>query len=82
LQLPLGDVIEEFALDAERPPCECDLDLALFTNIVDVLLKQAGDVTGIKGRSDRHDRARSGDPARCREHGGATQAVTDQDRGR
>ena len=28
----LGDVVEEFALDAERPPGELHLDLALFAD--------------------------------------------------
>ena len=78
----LGDILEEFAPDAERPARQQDLDLALRADGVDVLLEQAGDVRGIGRRGNRHHGARFGDAMRSREHSRATEAVADQDRGR
>ncbi len=44
VQLLLGHVVEEFALDAERPSGQRHFDFALFADVVDVLLEQADDV--------------------------------------
>ena len=39
-QLVLGDVVEEFALDVERPAGERDLDLAMLADVLDAILEQ------------------------------------------
>ena len=82
MQLLLGHVVEEFALDAERPPGQRHFDLALFLDCVDVLLEQADDMRGIVRRGDGHHRARVGNAVRGGQHGAAAQAVADQDRRR
>ena len=82
VQLLLGHVVEEFAFDAERPPGQRHLDLAVRADLVDLLLEQAGDVAGIVGRGDGDHGARLRDLVRGGEHRGAAQAVADQDRGR
>ena len=46
------------------------------------LLEQAGDMGGVGRRGDRHHAARICDAVRGRQHGGAAQAVADQERGR
>ena len=58
IRLLLGDVVEEFALDAERPAGERDLDLALLADVLDVVLEQMRDVGGIGRRRDGDDRLR------------------------
>src|SRR5215471_19204210 len=76
------DVIEKFAFDAERPTGELHFNLALFTNLIDVLLEKPNDMRRIAGSSDAHDRARIRDSMRGCENSGATQAMADQERGR
>ena len=39
-QAVLGDVVEEFALDVERPAGERHLDLALLADVLDAILEQ------------------------------------------
>jgi hypothetical protein len=82
LQLSLGHVVEDFALDAERPARERHLDFALRADHVDVLLEQAGDVGRIARSRNGDYGARVGDFVCGGEHGAAAQAVPDQDRGR
>ena len=82
VELFLGNVIEEFALDGERPPGELHLHLALFLNRINMLLEQAGDMRRIVGRGDGHHRARLGYAMRGRQHRAAAEAVADQDRRR
>ena len=48
-QAVLGDVVEEFAADAERPAGELDLHLAMRADILDLVLEQAGDMGGSEG---------------------------------
>ncbi len=81
LELLLGDVIEEFALDAERPPGERHLDLALRLDLIDLLLEQTDDMRWIVRRRDGHHRARFRNPVRGGQNGAAAQAVADQDGG-
>ena len=78
----LGDVVEEFAADAERPAGERDLDLALRADVLDAIAEQAGDMRRIAGRGDRHDRARLRNVGGGGQHRGAAEAVADQDRRR
>ena len=78
----LGDVVEEFAADAERPPGERHLDLALLADLGDLAPEQAGDMGGVARRGDRHHRARFGNAVRGRQHRRAAEAVADQERGR
>ena len=40
-QAVLGDVVEEFARDVERPAGERDLDLAVLADVLDAILEQA-----------------------------------------
>ncbi len=82
VELLLRHVVEEFALDRERPPGELHLELAFLLDRIDVLLEQAGDVRGIVGRGDGHHRAHLGYAVRGGEHGRAAEAVADQDRRR
>ena len=48
-QAMLGDVVEEFALDAERPAGERDLDLAVLADVLDAVVEKIGDMGGIGG---------------------------------
>ena len=77
-----GNIIKEFALDPERAPGQRHLDLALFADLVDLILEQAGDVRRIAGRGNGDHRARFRDAMRGRKHRRPAQAVTDQDRRR
>ena len=43
-QAVLGDVVEEFALDLERPSGELNLDLALGADVLDAILEQMRDM--------------------------------------
>ena len=78
----LGDIIEEFALDVERPAGELDLHLAVLADVLDAIPEQMGDMHGIGGRSDGHDRLGirnlRGGGKDCR----TPEAVPDQERGR
>ena len=60
LQPLLGDVVEEFALDAERPADELNLDLALRADRLHLVLEQTDDVAGIDRRGNGDHRARVG----------------------
>ncbi len=51
-QIVLGDIVEEFTLDAEWPAGELDLDLAFFADRVDMFGEHVGDMRGIGGRRD------------------------------
>ena len=72
------NVVEEFALDPERPPGERHLDFSLFAYLVDLLLEQAGHVRRIAGRRDGDHRARIGDAMCGGQHRRPAEAVTDQ----
>ena len=50
-QIVLGDIVEEFALDMERPPGELHLHLALLADILDAVLEKMRDM-----RRDRRAR--------------------------
>ena len=43
-QIVLGDVVEEFALDVERPAGELNLDLALRADVLDAIPEQMRDM--------------------------------------
>ncbi len=77
-----GDIVQEFAADAERPAGECDRNLATRVDLRPLLLEQPDDVGGVAGRCDRHHRPglRNG-RGRCQDRG-AAKTVADQDRGR
>ena len=81
-QIMLGDVVEEFALDMERPPGELHLDLALGADVLDPILEEMRDMRGIGGRGDGDDRLGVGNLPGGGEDRGAAEAVADQDRGR
>ena len=78
----LGDVVEKFALDVERPAGERDFDLAVLADVLDAILEQAGDMGGIGGRGDGDDRLGVGNLAGGGEDGRAAETVADQDRRR
>jgi hypothetical protein len=52
----LGDIVEEFTLDAERPAGELDLHLAVFVDVLDAIPEEMCDMGGIGGCSDGDDR--------------------------
>ena len=81
-ELLLGDVSQEFPADAERPPGERHLDLAVLADGVDLVPEQMRDMAGIAGRGDGHHRPRLRDRFRRGEHRGAAEAVADQQRRR
>ena len=81
-QAMLGDIVEEFALDVERPARELDLDLAVLADVLDAILEQVGDVGGIGGGGDRHDGLGIRNPPGGGEDRRTAEAVPDQDRGR
>lgn len=81
-QVLLGNVVQKRASNAKRPAGERDLDLALRRDLRQPLLEQAGDVTGIIRRGDRHHRACFRHARRRSKYGGAAKTVADQDRGR
>src|SRR5689334_12631249 len=80
-QIVLGDVVEEFALDLERPPGELDLDLAVATDVRDAILEKMRDMRGIGRRRNGDDRFCLRNLAGGGEDGGAAKAVADEDRG-
>src|SRR6266540_5391371 len=55
-QTVFGDVVEEFTLDVKRPAGELDLDLAMLADVLEAVPEQMGDMDGIGGRGDGHDR--------------------------
>ena len=63
-------------------PGERYFDFALRLDFGGAAAEQAGDMRGIERCVDRHYGARLGDAVRRREHGGAAEAVADQDRRR
>jgi hypothetical protein len=77
-----GEVVDESAADAKLPARQRGLDLALGGDFLEPILEQPGDVGRIAGRGDGHHRARLRHLGRRREHGGAAEAVADEDRGR
>jgi hypothetical protein len=81
-QALLGDVVEELALDVERPPGKLNLHLALRADVLDAVLEEMGDMRGVGGGRDRDDRLGVRDLSGGGEDRGAAQAVADQDRGR
>ena len=81
-QIVLGDVVEEFALDVERPAGELDLDLALRADVLDAIPKQMRDMRGIGGRGDGDDGLGFGNFPGGGEDRRTAEAVADQDRGR
>ena len=81
-QAVFGDVVEEFALDVERPAGELNLDLAVLADVLDAILEQMGDMDGIGGRGDGHDRLGIRNLPGGGEDRRTAEAVADQDRGR
>ncbi len=81
-QAVLGDVVEEFALDAEGAAGKRNLDLALLADILDLVLEEVGDMGGIGRRGDGDDRFGIRNLVGGRENRGAAEAVADQDRSR
>src|SRR5512139_635946 len=75
----LGDIIEKFALDAERPSGQRNLDLALLTDLVDIFLEQAGDMSRITGGRNSDHGTRIRNAMRGCKRGSAAEAVADQD---
>ena len=80
-QAMLGDIVEEFALYAERPSRERNLHVAVFPNVLDAVLEEVGDMRGIGGCGDGDDRLGIRNLTGGGQHGGAAEAVADQDRG-
>ena len=81
-QLLLGDIIEEFALDAERPAGERNLDLAMLADAIDVVLEKVRDVGGIRRGGNGDHGLRLGNLAGGGEDRGAAEAVADHERRR
>ena len=81
-QAVFGDVVEEFALDVKRPPGELHLDLAMLADVLDAIPEQMGDMDGIGGRRDGHDRLGIRNLPGGGEDRRAAEAVPDQERGR
>jgi len=79
-QIVLGDVVEKFALDVERPARERDLDLTLRADILDAVLEKMRDMGGIGWRRDGDDRPGVMDSLRGGQDRRAAEAVADQDR--
>ena len=77
-----GDVRHEITADAEGASGQRHLDLTLLADRLEMLLEQAGDVTGVARRGDRHYRTRFGNRGCGRQDRRAAKAVSDQDRGR
>lgn len=61
LDILLGNVIEEFTLDAKWPTGQRHLDLALSADFIDVFLEQVGHVCRIAGRGHGDHSTRVGD---------------------
>ena len=78
----LREIIDEGAADAKGPAGELHRDLALRADLVEPILEQTGDMGGIARRGDRHHGAGFRHLSRGGEHGGATEAVADEDRRR
>ncbi len=78
----LGDIVEEFALDLERPTGERHLDLALAPDVLDAILEQMRDMGGIGGRGNGDDRLCVGDLPGSGEDRRPAKTVPDQDRRR
>ena len=81
-QAMFGDVVEEFTLDVERPAGELNLHLAVLADVLDAILEQMGDMSGIGGGGDGDDRLRIRNLRGGGEDRRTAEAVPDQDRGR
>jgi hypothetical protein len=81
-QAVFGDVVEDFALDAERPSGELHLHLAMLADVLDAIPEQMGDMDGIGGRRDGDDCLRIRNPPGGGKDRRAAETVPDQDRGR
>src|SRR5580704_2512412 len=81
-QAMLGDIVEEFARDREGTAGQRNLDLALFSDVLDPLFEEAGDMLRIGGRGDGDDGLGLRDLTRGREDRSTSEAMPDQERGR
>ena len=79
----LGDVVEELLLlIVNGATGEEDLGLAFALDRLDARAELRGHVAGVGRGADRRDRADAGELARGGEHGGAAEAVADEQRRR
>ena len=81
-QAVFGDVVEEFALDVERPAGELHFHLAMLADVLDAIPEQMRDMHGIGRRGDGDDRLRFRNLPGGGEDRRAAEAVADQERGR
>ena len=78
LQIVLAGVLDELALDAERPPGQLHLRLAVARDRVQVRAEQAGHVRRIAGRGHGDDGGHLRHLIGGGQHGRAAEAVADQ----
>ncbi len=81
-QALLGDIIDELALDAERPAGERNLHLALLPDVLDTILEKVSDMRGIGWRCDGDDGLGFRNLSGGGEDRSAAKTVPDQDRRR
>ena len=77
-----GEVVDESAADAKLPARQRGLHLALGGDVLEPILEETGDVARVARRGNGHDRARLRHLSRRGQHGGAAEAVADEDRRR